>query len=353
MSLSKEERIELVLLSGREGWSVRKIADDFNARHPRRTPIGFSTVGKVVRKFKETGSVMDKPRSGRPSVSDETKETIMAKFTASPRKSLRRTAMELGVPKTTISRILKEQRFHPYKLQILHHLTEDDPDRRLEMCEWFSNKLDENDRFTEDCVLFSDEALFYVNGEVNRQNVRYWSQNNPHWVDHSKQQGAQKIMVWCGLWKAHVLGPFFFDNHVTGATYLTMLRDQVMPQLERLDEGLPEWFQQDGAPAHFATVVRDWLNDTFSNWIGRRGHVEWSPRSPDLSPLDLFFWGMLKEKVYSMKIRDMRHLRERIISECAQIDGNVELMHRVHVNLAKRIDLCIANGGNHIEDVIY
>ncbi|KAG1708458.1 Tubulin polyglutamylase TTLL5 [Nymphon striatum] len=70
-----------------------------------------------------------------------------------------------------------------------------------------------------------------------------------------QQQISQKIiMVWCGLWKAHVLGPFFFDNHVTGETYLTMLRDQVMPQLERLDEGLSKWFQQDGAHAHFATV---------------------------------------------------------------------------------------------------
>lgn len=61
--------------------------------------------------------------------------------------------MELGVAKTTISRILKEQKFHPYKSQILHHLTEDDPDRRLEMCEWFSNKLYDNNRFTEDTVV--------------------------------------------------------------------------------------------------------------------------------------------------------------------------------------------------------
>ncbi|CAI9734165.1 Hypothetical predicted protein [Octopus vulgaris] len=34
MALSKEERIELVLLSGREGWSYRKIAEEFNLRHP-------------------------------------------------------------------------------------------------------------------------------------------------------------------------------------------------------------------------------------------------------------------------------------------------------------------------------
>ena len=39
--------------------------------------------------------------------------------------------------------------------------------------------------------------------------------------------------------------------------------------------------------------------------------------------------------------------------EIAQIDGNVELMHRVHLNLTKHFDLCIANGGKRMEDVIY
>ncbi|CAI9736187.1 Hypothetical predicted protein [Octopus vulgaris] len=34
MALSKEEIIELVLLSGREEWSYRKIAEEFNLRHP-------------------------------------------------------------------------------------------------------------------------------------------------------------------------------------------------------------------------------------------------------------------------------------------------------------------------------
>ena len=46
-------------------------------------------------------------------------------------------------------------------------------------------------------------------------------------------------------------------------------------------------------------------------------------------------------------------LKSNIINECAQTDRNVELMHRVHLNLAKLFDLCIANGGKHIEDVIY
>ncbi|CAI9724820.1 Hypothetical predicted protein [Octopus vulgaris] len=99
MALSKEERIpdrmidlskeesSLVLLNEREGWSYRKIAEEFNLRHPYRQPIYFTAVGKLIKKFKETGSVLDKPHSGRPNTSDETKEAVMAKVSASPKKS--------------------------------------------------------------------------------------------------------------------------------------------------------------------------------------------------------------------------------------------------------------------------
>ena len=38
-----------------------------------------------------------------------------------------------------------------------------------------------------------------------------------------------------------------------------------------------------------------------------------------------FFWGTLKEKVYSEKIRDPNHLRECIVRESALIDRDAEL----------------------------
>lgn len=63
-------------------------------------------------------------------------------------------------------------------------MSEDDPDLRVEMCHWFLGKLAEF--FS--TFMFSDEANFYVNGEVNRQNVRYWSDSNPHWFTDNKQQ---------------------------------------------------------------------------------------------------------------------------------------------------------------------
>ena len=49
-------------------------------------------------------------------------------------------------------------------------------------------------------------------------------------------------------------------------------------------------------------------------WIGRNGPIPWPARSPDLSQLDFFLWGYIKNIVYAEKIRNIQHLQERITS---------------------------------------
>jgi hypothetical protein len=68
----------------------------------------------------------------------------------------------------------------------------------------------------------------------------------------------------------------------------------------------------------YGICVRSWLDRQFpGHWIGRRGAVEWPPRSPHLTPLDFYLCGHLKAMVYQVKIRNMDHLKERIIDVCA------------------------------------
>ena len=58
---------------------------------------------------------------------------------------------------------------------------------------------------------------------------------------------------------------------------------------------------QNDSPPHFA-ITRERLFNSFpGRVIKRRGNVEWPQRSLDLTPLDLFFWGYLKEKAYDRK----------------------------------------------------
>ena len=143
MSLTIEHRIEIILLCGREGATNRSVAETFNSKHEGMN-VSQSSVGRLLLKFKETGSVHDKERSGRPRISDETRTAILDKVEQSPKKSVRRSSREINVPRSTMQKIVKEEHFHPYKLQILQMLHEDDSDRRVEMTTWFKNQLDED-----------------------------------------------------------------------------------------------------------------------------------------------------------------------------------------------------------------
>jgi hypothetical protein len=49
MALTLDERVEIVLLSGRQ----RQVADEFNARHPERNPITHSAVGNMVKRLRK------------------------------------------------------------------------------------------------------------------------------------------------------------------------------------------------------------------------------------------------------------------------------------------------------------
>jgi hypothetical protein len=51
------------------------------------------------------------------------------------------------------------------------------------------------------------------------------------------------------------------------------------------------WVLHVEASAHSSRSVMRYLDSRFpSQWIGRNGPIVWSPRSPDLTPADLYLW---------------------------------------------------------------
>ncbi|GFV97388.1 DUF4817 domain-containing protein [Trichonephila clavipes] len=53
-------------------------------------------------------------------------------------------------------------------------------------------------------ILFSDEAHFWLNGYVNKQNCRIWSEANPQ-VYVETPLHPEKLTVWCALWTGGIL----------------------------------------------------------------------------------------------------------------------------------------------------
>ena len=77
-----------------------------------------------------------------------------------------------------------------------------------------------------------------------------------------------------------IVGIFILHDIMNAERYLTMLRDKVWPIISAWDNIEDLIFMQDGAPPHFAIVVREWLNAQFpEKWMGCRGSHEWTTRS--------------------------------------------------------------------------
>ena len=67
------------------------------------------------------------------------------------------------------------------------------------------------------------------------------------------------------------------------------------------------YYQHDGCPSHTARIVSDFLSHEFEqNWIGYRAPIPWPARSCDLTPLDFFLWGRLKDLIFKR-----RHIQNR------------------------------------------
>ena len=103
----------------------------------------------------------------------------------------------------------------------------------------------------------------------------------------------KRVSVWCVFWSGGIFGPFFFENEqgeavtVNGDRYRVTLHDFLFTKIEKEDIG-NIWFQQDGATWHTAEATLDRI-------ISHRTDVVWPPRSCDLTPLDYYLWGAVKD----------------------------------------------------------
>ena len=101
-----------------------------------------------------------------------------------------------------------------------------------------------------------------------------------------------------------------------------------------------------------ANVTIELLGTVFENRIiSRNSDVNWPPRSCDLSPLDYFLWGAVKDKCYAnhpKTIEALKHEIEVVIQEIQA--GTIE---RVLKNWVDRMGYCRASRGGHLNDIVF
>nr|XP_022903109.1 uncharacterized protein LOC111415594 [Onthophagus taurus] len=334
----------------------RAFRRQFNNNNRGHTP-NRKTVKLWVRHWRENGSVQDLKKPGRRRTirTPENIERVRIAFTRSPKRSANRQSLILGISKGSLDRIIrKDLKFHPYKYQMAQHLSNQDKEARLAFCQEF---LDLHQGAIHN-LLMSDEANFYLNGMVNKQNFRYWSNENPREI-FTQNLHNPKVIVWCGVGSFGIIGPYFFEDEnnravtVTSERYVNMLETFLIPELNR--RGLlnnPLLFQQDGATAHTARNSMRVLREIFNGrLISRFGDLPWPSRSPDLTAPDFFLWGYLKAKVFASRPGTIEELKVKIREEVEGIDEG--LLRRVMNYFLSNIEKSVEVGGGQLEDVIF
>jgi hypothetical protein len=83
------------------------------------------------------------------------------------------------------------------------------------------------------------------------------------------------------------------------------------------------YFQQDGAPPH------KFLDNMFGGTvISTHGSTDMPP-SPDRTPMDFYFWGVVKGKAYIAKPKILDNLNSVIEDTSAKTDNNLQLYKTV------------------------
>lgn len=295
-------------------------------------------------------------RTGRPAlVSDPNMiDAVLEEVTANPAISVRRIEHRTGIRKSTAHRILQQEGYHPYHIQRVQQLKPEDWPRRIAFCQEMLRRQSEDENFFK-TILWTDESHFKRCGVFNIHNYHSWNIQNPHESRGSNFQEHFSVNLWSGIVNGQLIGPFELPDRLNGDSYLNFLREDLNGLLDNVDLATRRnlIIQIDGAPCHYASIVRQYLNERFRDkWIGRGGPIAWPARSPDLNPIDFFLWGYYKELVYDKEQRNITELRVKLRQAAEIIKNNRMAFVRLQGNFFRRCRICIEHEGRNFENFL-
>lgn len=324
---------------------------EYENRFPGRRVPAPAMFARIHQALRDRGTFRRSLREGVHNADLE--REILDEVNRDPETSTRALARQFGVHHTTVWRTINREGLYPYHFLRVHGLENTDHQQRVQFCRWLLHNEVEDCNFLQS-IIWTDESTFTREGVFNVHNRHYYAQENPHLVRQQRFQRRFSINVWMGVIGGVLIGPFLgLPRTVGGNAYLNFLQNELPVLLEDipLDVRRRMIYQHDGAPPHFSRAVRQHLNETFTSWIGRGGTIPWPPRSPDLTPLDFFVWGYLKERVYQQEVDSEAELRQRILQAAIEM-RRVITAGVTGSQVRERARACLRQNGGHFEQLL-
>ena len=107
-------------------------------------------------------------------------------------------------------------------------------------------------------------------------------------------------------------------------------------------------FQQDGAKSHTSGQTMDAVQKLGISIIGPE---KWPPNSPDLNPLDYFFWNEVEVHLKTKKFNNIAQLTQQIKESIKEIP--LKMVQDSIDNFRSRVYACEENSGGLILNKYY
>jgi len=275
--ISYEKRARIYALV-QEGYPSRYIEKKEN--------VSQSSVVRIARKVRTTGSVKDLPKSGRQRIfTGRDERNIINMLTTGEcsnaveiQKNLK-TNKRINVSSSTVKRTLRRNGFSSRIKRKKPYLKKKHRGLRLKFAKKYKDwGFDEWKR-----VIWSDESKFMIFGSDGREYC--WKRPEELLTDRhvipTVKFGGGCIMVW-GCFSFFGVGNIVrIYGTMNGNLYRQILDEDLLETIQwnQLDKN-DIIFQQDNDPKHTANLTKQWFEDNDINVL------EWPPQSPDLNPIE-------------------------------------------------------------------
>ena len=287
------------------GLSCREVA--------ARVGCSVGAVSEIMKKYQETGTVVDKPISGRKRVTTQRQDRIMTRISLADR---RKTALQISaclkehhnfaVSVSTVQRRLREVGLKAYRARKKPRLTLTHRQKRLQFAVkhryWTAAEWSK--------VVFSDESRFLLYRNDGRPFVRRrpGEAYRPDCVQPTLKHGGGGVMVWGCMSESGVGELVLVTGRLCASDYISLLRKALPASVHILGLEDDYIFQQDNASCHTAKSTKSWMARNSIRLL------DWPAQSPDLNPIEHLWDGLgrqLGSRAFSNNNQLWQHLQEQ------------------------------------------
>ena len=348
---------QAILLAYQSKGNYRTVARELN--------VDFRTVRKWVSRYEETGTLVARVGSGRPTkLSDVAARKAVELLLSNEFGNCHEVAKELHklgltpttVSATTISRRAKAQAaadedpIVPKTGKPGKALTADTVAKRLSFC--LANK-----KRNWAPVMITDRKKFYFKYPGTSVRRVQWLRKGQR-REAFKPNNPQAVNIYAGITKFGVTKPILVtgtskfptnykikkglaSRNITSAVYEDVLANHLLPEGKRIfsSAGVTSWvFQQDNDPTHKRAAGKALQAFNARN----TGKVEllaaWPPNSPDLSPIENA-WAIVQAKVDAAGCKDFEEFKQTVVREWKGLP--MSTMKYLMSSLRSRVHECL------------